>query len=200
MGEYFIKTRELKGVGIEMMETSKELKKYRQLLDMADRNLGGLGGSYQNVRVSINTISNELNDLINKNIEFKEALMEIIAYYEDCDKNICTQKFNVKTIFKIGNLDQNIVDPSSMSYEEYLEYRYKNATDKATKKLYKKFQDNADIKDDDYDETAHYNGFWNHIKYNLDDDSKNESIGNTYYHEVGHLVDDQSDWFGDTSY
>ena len=87
-----------------------------------------------------------------------------------------------------------------MTYEEALEYRRQNAVDENSRLLYERYLNRVNIHDDDYDDGAHYNTFWNHINYNADDDSTNRrGVGNTYYHEVGHLIDDRSDWFGSTS-
>lgn len=85
-------------------------------------------------------------------------------------------------------------------YEDVLEDREKNAVDENTKKLYQKYKSKIKINSDDYDETAHYQPLKNHINYNLEEDYENErGAGSTYYHEVGHLVDDRSDCFGNTS-
>lgn len=95
---------------------------------------------------------------------------------------------------------ETAADASNMTYGEYLQYRYENAADENTKAIYEKYIKNIRIKADDYDGTAYYDSFWNHIKYSEDADSENErGVGCTYYHEVGHLIDDQSDWFGFTS-
>lgn len=91
-------------------------------------------------------------------------------------------------------------DPEDMSYEDYLEYRCKNAIDENTRKIYEKYCKKIKINDDDYDGTAHYNPLWNHINYDAQADSTNErGVGYTYYHEIGHLIDDRSDWNGNTS-
>ncbi len=42
------------------------------------------------------------------------------------------------------------------------------------KKLYEKYLNEIKIKDDDYSNTAFYFSFWNHIKYNKNDDYTND--------------------------
>lgn len=86
------------------------------------------------------------------------------------------------------------------SYDDWLKYRYDNANDPRTRELYDKFKDKIVINSDDYNDTAHYNGKKNHINYNKEDDLESKKgPGTTYYHEVGHLIDDQSDWNNYTS-
>lgn len=92
-------------------------------------------------------------------------------------------------------------DPTAgMTYEEILEYRAEHAVDENTRRLYEEYLRKIRINDDNYDGTAHYNPFWNHINYDADEDAENpRGPGCTYFHEVGHLIDDRSDWNGHTS-
>lgn len=169
--------------------------------------------TYGQVKKQIKSIINEIE--VEKAVmnTLGTTLQEIMKQYEKTEQRI-VENYTGKSVSNpsANNLDNRAEinleesgtsdekDPGTMTYEEYLEYRYENATDENTKKVYKKFLDNIKIKDDDYDGTAHYNNFWNHIKYNQEDDSTNvRGVGCTYYHEVGHLIDDQSDWFGQTS-
>lgn len=127
--------------------------------------------------------------------DYGKALEKFITLYREHEKVVLSN-----TSTSSNSPDKSVIDPSDMSYEEYLNYRYENAVDETTKEIYKKYKDKIKIKDDAYDGTAHYNGIWNEIKYNAEDDAKNErGSGYTYYHEVGHLIDDQSDWNSYTS-
>ncbi len=127
-----------------------------------------------------------------------KKLALIAARYEKTENEISgLYKSGIKA--ENENKD-NKPNTDKMSYDEYLEYREKNAVDENTRKLYEKYKKKVKIKDDDYDDTAHYNPTWNHINYNEDEDNENpRGRGSTYYHEVGHLIDDRSDWWGDTS-
>lgn len=169
--------------------------------------------AYGKVRNQIKTLISEMEKEQTVMKALGTTLQEIMNQYGSIEQKIA-DNYTSKSINKKqreldnsnknkaenGNEDTEEKDPSTMNYEEYLEYRYENASDENTKRIYKKFLDNIRIKDDDYDDTAYYDSFWNHIKYNKDDDSTNvRGVGCTYYHEVGHLIDDQSDWFGDTS-
>lgn len=100
-----------------------------------------------------------------------------------------------------GSASGSSSDPTAgMSYEEVLEYRAEHAVDENTRRLYERYRRRVRIHDDDYDDTAHYNTILNHINYNAQDDAVNpRGPGCTYFHEVGHLIDDQSDWNGHTS-
>ncbi len=96
--------------------------------------------------------------------------------------------------------DVEPINPDELSYDEYLEYRANHAVDENTRKLYEKYQKKIKIKDDDYDGTAHYHPVWNHINYNVEEDNVDErGRGSTYFHEVGHLIDDKSDLNSSTS-
>ncbi|MBE6758559.1 MAG: hypothetical protein E7554_00525 [Ruminococcaceae bacterium] len=91
-------------------------------------------------------------------------------------------------------------DPSQMTYLEYLDYRRENAVDPRTRELYERYLSQIVINDDDYDGTAHYSPSNGYINYDADEDSTNpRGQGTTYYHEVGHLIDDRSDGNGFTS-
>ncbi len=102
--------------------------------------------------------------------------------------------------FTVEEIQDSTVRLEDMTYEEALEYRRQHAVDENSRLLYERYLNRVRINDDDYEGGAHYNSFWNHINYDADDDSRNRrGIGNTYYHEVGHLIDDRSDLFGFTS-
>lgn len=99
-----------------------------------------------------------------------------------------------------GGTAENADPTAGMTYEEILEYRAENAVDENTRRLYERYRDRVDINNDSYDGTAHYNNFRNEINYNAEDDATNpRGPGCTYYHEIGHLIDDQSDWNSTTS-
>lgn len=92
------------------------------------------------------------------------------------------------------------VPPENMSYEEMLEYRFEHAVDPNTKKLYIKYCRQIAIQTNTYTGHSHYEPFMNVIKYNKEKDAVNaRGAGTTYFHEVGHLIDDKSDWNGKTS-
>lgn len=87
-----------------------------------------------------------------------------------------------------------------MTHKEILKYRHDNAVEPEVKKLYDQYKSGIDINNNKYKGTAHYNTFWNEINYNEANDTNNvRGPGTTYYHEVGHLIDDKSDWNGNTS-
>lgn len=72
-----------------------------------------------------------------------------------------------------------------------LENRYDNA-DTTAKALYDQFKDKIKVSDIDTQETARYQSFGGDVTVNISEDAKDRpSAGTTYYHEVGHLMDDQ---------
>ena len=84
-------------------------------------------------------------------------------------------------------------------YTDLLEERYNNA-DPRVRALYDKYEKDIKLSDIDTQDTARYNSFWGDITVNMTEDSKpRPSAGTTYYHEVGHLMDDKLKLFGSVS-
>lgn len=77
-------------------------------------------------------------------------------------------------------------------YVSILDKRHDNA-DQDTKALYDKYEKYIKIADLDTTETARYSrGAGQNITVNATEDSKDRpSAGTTYYHEIGHLIDDR---------
>ena len=150
-----------------------------------------------------------------KNNSLSSSLYDIIEVYRDrecasidlgsscrviSDQGVTGNSTGTNTGANMGETQDTTVNLEDMTYEEALEYRRQNAVDENSRLLYERYLNRVRINDDGYDDGAHYNSFWNHVNYNADDDSRNRrGIGNTYYHEVGHLIDDRSDLFGFTS-
>ena len=190
-----------------MESINQELERISQKMSLIKSNYGRVQSrviaKMPQMAGTMNVIGRSLEQQVQIGNKFTTTLEALTISYKKNEKVILEKEqteevllmFRSKNRFKTGR-----VDPYSMTYEEYLEYRYENAVDKNTKKLYKKYMDNVKIKDDSYDGTAHYNGFWNEINYDKEADSNNErGRGCTYYHEVGHLIDDQSDFNSYTS-
>lgn len=112
-----------------------------------------------------------------------------------------TRAFSSSADSSSGSSSGSSSDPTAgMSYEEILEYRAEHAVDENTRRLYERYQRKIRINDDDYNDTAYYDNILNHINYNAQDDAVDpRGPGSVYYHEVGHLIDDRSDWNGQTS-
>lgn len=196
MSEISVNPSKLKVVAITYIKASKDLQKYEERVENA---ISQLKDALPNsIPDNLKKVMQNLEDEAVKCNRIGEQVNSIALCYEKCEETIRNQE-TVKNIEE-NDKESETKNPEDMTYEEYLRYRYENAVDENTKKFYEKYLENIRIKDDDYDETAYYNGFWNHIKYNIDDDSTDpRGVGSTYYHEVGHLVDDQSDLFGYTS-
>lgn len=181
-----------------MLEYSRRLENVRNQLSE---------GSYGEVISTIQVIEQQLlNDC--KSIEvLKETLLESIKIYTACENNLFSDGKDVVSLMEViasatetGTADGAVVDSSQMTYEEYLQYRIDHAVDENTKMLYEKYLENINIIDDSYEGTARYNYTFNNIKYDESADAENpRGVGCTYFHETGHLIDDQSDLFGHTS-
>lgn len=130
-------------------------------------------------------------------------LGEIIDIYIKTEKNI-PEKISelIESACSLEKEDgkNGEINPETLSYDEYLQYRIDHAVDENTKKLYEKYANKIKIKNDHYEGRAQYDDIWNHIEYNRGSDETDvRGRGYTYFHETGHLIDDKSDWFGSTS-
>lgn len=157
---------------------------------------------YEKVKKTLGIICKGISEEERAVKGMKDKLQDVITSYITTEQKLCNNIDNeIKNRKKEeNNSEDEIINPENMSYEEYLQYRYENAVDENTRLLYEKYIKKIRIKDDSYEGTAHYNFIWNHIKYDSETDATNRrGIGCTYYHEVGHLIDDQSDWNSHTS-
>lgn len=158
-------------------------------------------GEYRELDKTIDIIISQIKEDKNcvANLEiYLERIQKI--YYKTENKIVQNGNLLEKNSSNNQVGDNGSASPSDMTYKEFLQYRIDNAADINTRKMYEKYLKKIRIKDDSYSDTAHYDNIWNHIKYDEGDDATNvRGIGCTYFHEVGHLVDDQSDWFGSTS-
>lgn len=190
---FYINTIEINKSIIAMDKVKTELVHKSKQLDLLSCDTLGMG--YMQIQNALNGIKAEIVQET-KNLEnLRNALENIVKLYIQADR--VSFSF-IDKVEQTSKEDEDSMD--EMSYEEYLQYREENAVDENTKKLYEMYKDKIKIKDDDYQDVAHYNVFWNHIKYDKDADAGNErGVGCTYFHEVGHLVDDKSDFFGNTS-
>ena len=187
-------------------------------LGQVPTSMSSISSGLTNVQSSLNTIRQEVSrslsipiallnlmpDVIQKHLMdmqvMDNALREIIELYKQAENTIRDNANNGGTSGN-GSSQTEPVDPTAnMTYDEILEYRAENAVDENSARLYERYRDRINIADDSYDGTAHYSRDTESIYYNAENDATNErGAGNTYYHEVGHFIDDQSDFFGYTS-
>ena len=89
---------------------------------------------------------------------------------------------------------------AGMSYEEIIQYRYENAINEKCKALYEKHKNSIDVVNYNEKGVNHYNSFTNNIRLTEVNDMKNATgYASTYFHEVGHCLDDISDFNGSMS-
>ncbi len=203
---------------------SATLSDVRQSLRNTKRSilLGSSSASLRFVCQGLDTCASRLERQVAKNNSLSSSLYDIIEVYREKELSAIDLGGALREISEavaggntsgapsasggaangtaVDDTQEGSVDLEDMSYEEALEYRRQHAVDENSRLLYERYLNRIRINDDDYDGTAHYNNILNHINYNAEDDSRNRrGIGNTYYHEVGHLIDDRSDIFGLTS-
>lgn len=100
--------------------------------------------------------------------------------------------------------DRNSLDESeafaNMDYDEILTYRVQNAVNPLCVDVFRKYIDEIAIADINYDDTAYYDSVLNYIFYSQDKDAVNvRGAVTTYFHEVGHCMDDVMDFNDDVS-
>ncbi|MBR4040395.1 MAG: hypothetical protein IKJ11_09925 [Clostridia bacterium] len=100
-----------------------------------------------------------------------------------------------------GAAAQSARDPASTraEYDQRCKERAENAYDKEVAKLYEKYVKKINIASDQTP-GAYYDSWDNEVYLDWKEDASN-SRGEcyTYFHEVGHMVDDYTAWFGDSS-
>lgn len=192
---FYINTKEVNESIVAMDKVKTELICKSKQLDLLSCDI--LGTGYMQIQNVLDRIKTEIVQETKQIENLCSTLGIIVKMYIQADQ------INLSLADWASNKGEDVVTEDStdeMSYEEYLQYREENAIDENTKKVYEMYKDKIKIKDGDYQDTAHYNDFWNHIKYDKDADADNvRGVGCTYFHEVGHLVDDKSDFFGNTS-
>jgi len=138
---------------------------------MIDMKFRSLGNSIQTLAANFKTVAGQLS--------------EIAEIYE------AAQKYNMAQC--TGNT-------AGLPYEDILQIRADNAVEPVSRKLYLMYLKKVKIADDAYQNTAYYDPATQSIKYNATADSTNvRGAGCTYFHEVGHLIDDLSDKDGFSS-
>ena len=200
MAEFYVNTQGLVTSEEDLEKIGEKIKKCSILLENVCEDISNTEGTpiCEKLRLIVEQIKCEeqMVKLLGKN------LAKIHRLYGTVEDEIMRmdEGANKKSASESEKNNDNSTELSDMTYQEYLQYRIDNAVDENAKKIYEEYMKNIYIKDESYSETAYYDNFWNFIKYNKEDDEKNvRGIGCTYFHEVGHLIDDQSDWFGTTS-
>lgn len=191
MTEFWIDVQKIEGEVAHLNEVRSQVHRSRKILREVELN----DSCYASVMRNINDIENML-DVHCKNIKaLSEGLHSVLLLYKNMEKD----NLSIKGMqsFDFGVPTPN---PENLPYDEYIEYRIENAVDENTKKIYKKYSDKLNIVDTDYENGGKYNGFFNHMKLNEENDNKNpRGKGTTHFHEYGHMVDDLSDFNGRTS-
>lgn len=88
-----------------------------------------------------------------------------------------------------------------MTYEEIIQYRYENAVSDVCKKIYENYASCILVMNSTNEKiTDKYYTAFNIVIIDKEEDALNETgYGSTYFHEVGHLIDDFSHNLGMTS-
>ena len=84
-------------------------------------------------------------------------------------------------------------------YDQMIQERHDHAIDEKTRQLYDKYQNQINI-GSDHSDSGYYDPNTQEIYYNWQNDGQNvRGQGTTYYHEVGHMIDDYISESGDAS-
>ena len=85
-------------------------------------------------------------------------------------------------------------------YYDMIDVRANNAIDVESKELYEKYRKKVKMGSETLESGAYYHPIWNKVYLNWEKDAVNDrGPGSTYFHEVGHMIDDYTKFFGDSS-
>lgn len=146
----------------------------RKLKDIAELSLSDvlIESKFRSIKKNMQSIAASFRS-------FADTLVDITGAYE------AAQKYNMALC--TGNT-------IGLSYEEILSIRADSAVEPVSRELYYAYLKRVKIADDAYSGTAYYDPNTRSITYNATKDSTNVTgVGCTYYHEVGHLIDDLTD-------
>lgn len=173
----------------KLKKRSDDLLKYLDTLDRISNEFKA-NTSLEHLSAVVDMLHTKVGKLSVLYISFASRLSDIIDLYKFA---------NDYAISDLDILEQDIND-AGILYEDVLENRISNAVEPSAKQLYEKFQSKIIINNENSKVTGEYKYFLNYIDYNKIKDSMDpKGPGSVYFHEVGHLIDDQSDWFGSRS-
>ena len=132
------------------------------------------------INVKFKSIENSLKSLTEDFKSLANALDEVTEIYV--------------TAYKM-NMAECTDSTIGLTYEQVLDFRADSAAEPVSQELYEIFLKKVIIKDDNLTGiAAHYSSSKGGIFYNSNNDSTNIlGPGSTYFHEVGHMIDDLSD-------
>lgn len=161
-------------------------------------------------------LENDMRRMFNMMREHSEDLKQMARNYENAEStNI--GKFEILDIDIInvlaaagaaaaaggsGSSGQTSKTPAQTKEEYYAgcAERRENAIDDEVARLYDKYKNKIHIGSDTYKDGAYYNPIKNKVYFNWEEDAENpRGAYCTYYHEVGHMIDDYTKWWGDSS-
>ena len=144
----------------------------------------------------LQAIADIVKGIVNGTVDVVKAVKEFaISVGEDIGKCVDYMIEDIKEMNAVE--DEELF--AGMSYDQIIEYRCEHAINPLCRELYEKYKDEIDI--EDYSSTkAEYLYDDNEIYLDRSDDVQNvRGYANTYFHEVGHCMDDVSDLNGHTS-
>ncbi len=131
------------------------------------------------INVKFRSLENNLHSLSENFMSLANTLDDITEIY------VTSYKMNIAecTDSMIG-----------LTYEQVLEFRADSAAEPVSQELYELFLKKLIILDDKHAGVAHYSSSKGGILYNSTNDITNtRGPGSTYFHEMGHMIDDLSD-------
>ncbi len=120
----------------------------------------------------------------------RNILQEEYSYMLDIEEYSAHIEQEKERIEELNSLkDEDVF--AGMTYEEIIQYRYENAVNKKCKALYEKYMNGIDVVEYNEKGQKKYNFLTNNIRLNESEDMINErGYACTYFHEVGHCMDD----------
>jgi uncharacterized protein YukE len=191
----------LKKLSVLYSKISSDIKDINSNIEKQISNLDWSVKEQGNIEFNLRGLKKKVQSFEKYGEEISKYISLTLTTFSNTDQS-ASSKLEKENNFINGQIEMTAQKElmSGMTHKEILNYRHDNAVEPEVKKLYDQYKSGIDINNKKYKGTAHYNTFWNEINYNEANDTKDpRGPGSVYYHEVGHLIDDKSDWNGDTS-
>lgn len=147
-------------------------------------------------------LSDKLNMVVNKILETEAAIAKLgTGTQEDSEPHSNEVGYDADKAPEDEEYHwQNMPTNTKEEYDRMIQERHDHAIDSESRELYDKWRKRIHIGTDTVSDGAYYDSIFNQVFYNWEEDGQNvRGQGNTYYHEIGHMLDDYTKLVGDSS-
>lgn len=204
MNRIIVDTEGMEQISLRISQIRQSITKETIELTKVLSGIHAAGFGPGSVRDSLYDHANDMKALALKCERFAKSVKNAAGILNSCEQAL-KQKIipeAPKVLPKPNQVGKKAPPGTKKEYYDMIKDRAQNAVDPETRKLYDKFVDRLKIANDDYvndgkKNQAYYDSRQNRVYLNWEHDSINEQgAGSTYFHEVGHMVDDYTNIFG----